>query len=346
MEHVIKVRCIMVLLLMFLPQSCILFRLDYERIKSKPKAISSTSNLKSNSANNQIAPKQEPSQAMAETSYESKQSRTDPNPWNSVLNRAELIAVGYDVVRTLISKDDVNWFRFDIPSSGCIGIEFIGSDGKDQNSLASSDEFAWRFGLYDENGQSLDDSNGFVCKETEFFTTGCYGVSLGTYYVKVENAEKRMHISRPYTFNITYNAADDWEKEPNNSSDKATRIEFDQRVRGALTTDSDLDCYAFSIFESSAIRIAFDHDEPLKHSPYWGYGVYDLTDNRIAFGNVGGDEKIHTSEMIDLEAGTYFIKVNKGSSHSSAGYVLSVSEHKRKNDFRLDFKKYEKNAGL
>lgn len=145
----------------------------------------------------------------------------------------------------------------------------------------------------------------------------------GTYTIKLKSGAWG-DTTGDFTFTTEFNPANNNEVEPNDGTEIAQSLKLnEQTVKGFLSWSDSVDYYQVEIKEAGKLTVDLssyiEHiNVTLQNSK--GNKVWD---NSITYGKEN-DPKKWTSNT-DLEAGTYFIQVNKGTWGSTTGvYTLSA----------------------
>src|SRR5699024_8092844 len=128
---------------------------------------------------------------------------------------------------------------------------------------------------------------------------------------------------------MDFNPANNNEKEPNNGIEQAHLLKFDEEVTGFISWNDDEDYYKLTLPSAGKISVNM--------SSYIGYVYVSLMDenkNMIwknkGIGKGKPNDPTIWEETEDLEAGTYYLKVNKAKYNSQNTGVYKVMA-----DFRV-----------
>ena len=116
-----------------------------------------------------------------------------------------------------------------------------------------------------------------------------------------------------------------WEAEGNNSMSSADRIYPNASCYGYLSSYSDEDWFKFTIGSNGYISLTLNHEYINRNYPYWNVCLYDQDGSEKYKLEVNGDITSQRSCRIGLPAGTYYVKVTKGTFHSDVNYNLRVN---------------------
>jgi len=240
---------------------------------------------------------------------------------NNTAETANTISVNTTISGNLSSSSDVDWFKFTTSSNGSFYIDF-------QHELLSSSSTYWKIYVYDSTATNTIDGSGNPVNTVvgnANKVTASVGISQGTYYIKIV---KSNHSSNTYQLKVCFTSSNNWEKENNNSKDKATIINLNEFYSASITDTNDVDWFKFTTSSNGSFYIDFQHELLSSSSTYWKIYVYDSTGVNVIDGSgnnintvVGNVNKITATSGIP--AGTYFIKIID-SNHSQNTYQLKV----------------------
>ncbi len=245
---------------------------------------------------------------------------------NNTSDTATAIAVNQTYNGNLKNESDVDFYRFEVYESGYFYVEM-------RTPISDSPSSYWNIYLYDSNESIIDGTNArTACKVEENGSTQVtnkYGVSAGTYYVKVVRGSK--YSNGQYSINIKFSPANDWESENNSSKGNANLLEFNVPKKASLSATEDEDWFKFNVDYNAYIAIEFTHDAIDNERVYWKFLIQNSKGVNIhkeigldsqGYYAVKGNEDV-TTHVYYLATGTYYIKVQK-EYYSSAAYQIKV----------------------
>ena len=257
-------------------------------------------------------------------SYQLKVCFTSSNNWekenNNSKDKATLINLNEQYSASLTDSSDVDWFKFTTTTNGSFYIDF-------QHELLSSSSTYWKIYIYDESGVNTVDGTGNPINNVAGNAnkiTATTGIPQGTYYIKIVPSN---HSVNTYHLNVCFTSSNNWEKENNNSKDKATLINLNEQYSASLTDSSDVDWFKFTTTSKGVFYIDFQHELVSSSSTYWKINVYDETgvtavDGSSSYYSVAGNENRCTFN-VGVTEGLYYIKITP-SNISQNTYSLKV----------------------
>ena len=239
---------------------------------------------------------------------------------NDTAETATTIAVNTEVTDNLSGASDADWFCFTTSQDGYFHVSFA-------HTMLDSSDPCWTIRLYDSTGENSITGNedSREVKGNADCTTPNYGVTAGTYYVKITAATSYSTVG--YRFTVVFTAANDWETESNGSKDKADALALDTARHGCLTDASDADWYCFTVAAKGEISLVMNHGLLDSGSNTWTATLYDSTGERsLLVLNSKASESESSGNIVLDNAGTYYVKVAAADSYSDSDYTLTVQK--------------------
>ena len=223
------------------------------------------------------------------------------------------IGINTTVSGNLTSSSDKNWYSFELSAAGVIRISF-------EHEVIASTSSYWSICLYDELGLTVYDDLRSIGKEN---TTGEeIGLPAGKYRLRVTSASG--YSDKAYSLKVNYTKSSYWEKELNNSYDKASSISLNTTYSGSLMSSGDYDWYSFVLPNDGVIQLSFDHPVIASTGTYWAVNLYDELGLKVYDQlTVKGNENA-VGEEIGLPAGKYCLKILQSNSFSDKTYSFRV----------------------
>ncbi len=104
----------------------------------------------------------------------------------------------------------------------------------------------------------------------------------------------------------------------------ATQIALNKPVSDYLSKSGENDYFKFTLAQEGLVQIAFARPMQAKSSAYWRVSVYDSKQERLVYTQMTGNYTESQVPDMGLPAGTYYIKVETASYHSSDTYTITV----------------------
>jgi hypothetical protein len=239
---------------------------------------------------------------------------------NDTLKSATTIGLNKLISGLAYSIDDVDYYKFTIPQNGNIIYSM------------SENSSHWDLELLDSKGKSLLTYN-YIFYKTKLIKKEI-GLPKGTYYVKLSTKsldQSSTEPSRggiynsPYQFKLDFLASENYEKEENNSSKTATKIEMNTLYHGAATNEMDSDVYQVKISKKSQVKFILRN---LAVAPASQIGIYTKSQKLVKAVDVSellNNPKAKNREVkVDLNAGDYYIVFTRMGTNSAYDFALTV----------------------
>ncbi|MBE6850658.1 MAG: hypothetical protein E7504_02805 [Ruminococcus sp.] len=250
---------------------------------------------------------------------------------NTTRDDADIIELNTSYEDSLISSDDINWYKFKTNTDGTITIDF-------SREVWGSDTTYWKLTLYyfDENLKEVSSSSfdgNHILSSTEDI-----GLPSGEYYIAIERYPYNFS-NKTYSFSVNFTPSDNWEKELNNTFQTSTKIELNKNYSASLSSSDDCDWYQFSVSDNGYVSINFKREVFNDKTTYWKSTIYSIEDSmrEMASWSYDGNHAQSTSPMIGLMTGDYYIKIERYPyNHSSRTYTINVN-YKSSNYWEKEF---------
>ena len=243
--------------------------------------------------------------------------REEQNGTDNSIKTANQIECGSEYIGYITLNDDTDIYKFNLPQSGKININFI-ANAKRMNIK-----------LYDENAKE-------IWKDTPYWNDTTEQISYqkdihlckGQYYVSVSNYYRSDEYYGDYEFGIYFTVSNETFSEKQNGSNnkinEATLITINQKYNGQIALNDDVDFFRIDCPAAPAISLTanakrvnikiYDASgkEVWKETPYWN----DTT------------EQISFTKETKLSAGTYFVSFSKyyGSDEYYGNYSFYLTD--------------------
>ena len=231
----------------------------------------------------------------------------------------------------LSSAEDVDFYHFSLTQPGCLRMRFSFAPGGDYNfrlyalnAEGGLDELRY-FNLYFD-GES---QSALIQRELDR-----QRLPAGEYYIEITAYNSSGFVNDDYILSLAFagEAAPTYEMEFNNSGLTANPIALGAMINGNLSSAEDEDFFLFTLDHTGSVALSFGF-VPNGDYIVEVYAVNaDGSLNQIKYFNFYVAEEsmlpqvTQTSEAMDLQAGTYFVRVTayNSSGYRNDDYVLTV----------------------
>jgi hypothetical protein len=231
------------------------------------------------------------------------------NEWTT----ANKIAVNETYTGNLETGNDIDFYKFTLPSAGSIVIRF-------SHELFDDNGEFWGITLVDDT--TLDNVYSFASRgKSANAKSSTIRLPEGDYYIKIA----RGHFSdMDYNLCVSYTEEGDaFEKEFNNSFSDATPILTNTKYTGNLFKRDDADYYKFTLQSSGSIMIQFSHELFDDGRNFWNITLLDDTTSNTIYSFASRGKPADTdSSTIQLPAGDYYVKISHDDFHSMDHNIL------------------------
>ncbi len=242
--------------------------------------------------------------------------------------------IGLNTVYNGVLQDnrdyEEDWFVFTLPETGVITLHF-------DVPMQDDNDFYWNLILTTAANPTAGSRDDQVWYATlKGFETGFASVPLslpaGTYYLRIYSSSS--WSSDPYALELQYDTSGNWEVEKNNTFKDASRIELNTVYSGVLQNNRDYeeDWYVFTLSEPSSLTVRFDAPMQDDSDFYWRISLRpgsnpaaESDSEQIWSQGLRGYETSVSSGALQLDAGTYYLKIISAYNWSPDVYSLSVT---------------------
>lgn len=233
--------------------------------------------------------------------------------FNDSFETADEFQANHSIYGALRNNSDVDWYKVNIPEDGYISLEFT-------HGFVDSSGRYWTAYLYGENQQKL--AEYYFDGNVTSYKQGNIGVPAGDYYVKITDRDG--YSDKDYSLKINFTSADNWETEFNDEVEKADEIKLGEKFYGSLMNGNDVDWYKFTVPENGEITLDFYHGYIDSKVSYWRVYLYDPANEEIDRYLIPGNATEYRLAELDVDAGTYFIKVTDYDGYSDGDYSIKI----------------------
>lgn len=211
------------------------------------------------------------------------------------------------------SVTDDDYYEIQVNEDGYINVNFA------HDKFVGETDGDWKITVMDESKNVFMTliSNGVDTNINRYL-----GLSKGNYYIKVEPylrsdswlAGNPKYYSKnildvPYNLTVNYTKSDNYEKESNDSLDKATNINLNEMYMGNSNTLTDDDYYSFSVKNEGDFNVEFSHDKFNGDlDGIWKITVLDEYNKEIKTFTSNGLQQ-DLKEQVNLPEGNYYVRV-------------------------------------
>ena len=231
---------------------------------------------------------------------------------NDTIVTANTISVNTVVNGTTHSNDSKDWYKFTINQDGYVWIDFTHDYGADSHNVY----------LYSYDGTNDKEHMDFyISNSQEKDSSAKQGLSAGTYYIKVDCYS---YCTTNYSLKVNFKAANDWEKEFNDTIVTANTISAGKTVFGSTHSEDSKDWYKFTTNRVGYVWIDFTHDYGADSHNVYLYSYDGTNDKEHMDFYISNSQEKKSSAKQGLSAGTYYIKVDCYS-YCKTNYSLKVN---------------------
>ncbi len=148
------------------------------------------------------------------------------------------------------------------------------------------------------------------------------GVSPGDYYILIDG-DSVSYNSATYSLTWEFTANSEFEYEPNGSMENAYNINFGKYYSGAIISsdvDYDEDYYRFELDKKTNVAVDFRHEAGDNDDICWYISIINDRGEEVVFKGAKLGSEITMTDVTELPAGTYFVKIETGMYGSEIPY--------------------------
>ena len=176
---------------------------------------------------------------------------------NSKVEATE-IQLGQTVNSAITETNDVDWYKFTIPSSGKITVNFVYQmrqfDYKIYEGNSEKPLYENNVAIYSENA-TVDST------EKSFFSIG------DTYYIKVEWYYNQGNpYFGDYSLTVSLDSNESFPENTTKNDDSvlsANKIEINQKYNGCISSKNDIDYYKFNLSQKTTLNLIVNYSQML-----------------------------------------------------------------------------------
>ena len=243
------------------------------------------------------------------------------------------IKPGKEYFGALQTKNDVDWYSFDLKGNGIVGVEIHTERQK------GDDSNYWYFAFQPE-----DTEDNYIYSE-RIAGTAAETVSTpvplkaGKYYFRIQSDNE--YSSDVYSFKLSVKDHDDLhELEPNNEPEEATSIFTNREYTGSLSYRDpkyEEDWYRFPLNEDSLVMLDLSTDT-LGESGEWYVSIRPaVNSDTVLYETWIRDNERSSSPRIALPKGEFLVLVKAGGNHTRAEYHLGLKTEIKPDSWELEY---------
>jgi len=213
---------------------------------------------------------------------------------------AKPIVSGVPQTHSLHANAEQDWLTFTLTQAADINITM----------QAGANDVA-EITLYDASLVSLANDNGSAAQ------INLASLPAGTYFIRAEEFENNAYIG---SYTLTYNAFAADQYESDNDSSSATVMPLGVTQTHSIYPVTDEDWVRFTLLQP--ITVAIRTLGVLGDTQMW---LYDAMLNQLAYDNNSGTG-LFSNIVMELPAGSYFVRINESNNQAVASYRLRISE--------------------
>ncbi|MCD2348827.1 MULTISPECIES: Ig-like domain-containing protein [Clostridium] len=212
------------------------------------------------------------------------------------------------------SLTDDDYYEVQVNEDGYVNVNFS------HDKFVGETDGDWKITVMDE---SKNEFMTLISTGMDANINRYLGLSKDNYYIKVEPYLREDYsyyvgnpqyysknvVDSPYSLTVNYIKSDNYEKEFNDSLDKATNINLNEMYMGNSNMLTDNDYYSFSVKNEGDFNIEFSHDKFNGDlDGIWKVTVLDEYNKEIkSFTSNGLQQDL--KEQLNLPIGNYYVKV-------------------------------------
>ncbi len=233
---------------------------------------------------------------------------------NNSFSTAQVIGVNEMATGRLESRNDLNYFRFDLPGNGPVKITYNFTSGVPHHYLT----------LYDSNRTAILEQR---LNDIPYpYTTSQYRLPAGTYYILIDYSSSGPTSPEPYTLRVDYTneSGGPYEVEVNDAFATANALTFNQPITANLNSRSDKDYFKFTVTQAQNVTLNYNYTSG---EPHHYMTVYDGSTKTVYEKRIANLPLPFTTESIPVNPGTYYVLMDYSSSGTTgnANYTLQVN---------------------
>ena len=172
---------------------------------------------------------------------------------NDSYDTATYLDVNGSYSDVMSDSNDVDFYKLIPDSNGKLSINF--------GHVYGESSHGWKVIIYKyQDGEYIELSDTVIkLEDSEKVELPFVGVQYGCeYYIKVQNYNWDA-VNKVYTIKTTFIRSEQYEREENDSYNKATEMKLNSSYTGTLNNDNDIDIYRINATGNGKIELTFEH---------------------------------------------------------------------------------------
>ena len=251
-------------------------------------------------------------------SYEDTYCETEQN---DSISTADNYTLGQTVTGSIHSliDGDVDYYKITATAKGYLSFQL---QHDKVTGRGSAD--IYRVEVCDSTGEKIYTMNSKADEEKTKSVN--LGLAVGTYYLKVSGILYSGSNGETYRLNASWNNADNWECESNDTTAVANNIEAGKAVYGSLYALSDVDYYSMETAKDGYIVVNLQHSKITgrQNTSVYAVTVCDASGSSIYEMTSKAEAESTDSIKLGLTAGKYYVKVEGHNAYYGGDYVIKT----------------------
>ena len=249
---------------------------------------------------------------------------------NGTVSTANVVPVNEAVSANISTADDMDWFKFTLTEPGSLSVSFW-------HETCNAGDYdwmdTWKLTLYGGDERDIEYCTmGIKSGDEKTDRSSIYNVPAGTYYIKVKSDYYWRSCEYKFTINYESSVEKNEEQEMNDSPSTSNSIAVNTSYHGRISLGEDADWYKFTVTEPGSVSVSFWH-ETCNAGDYdwmdtWKVDLFRGEETDVHYSSMGiksGDEKIDTTSIHNIPAGTYYIRIKPDYYWRNCDYSVIVN---------------------
>ncbi len=243
-------------------------------------------------------------------SAETVDAETEPN--DSLTSNATELALNTTVYGSILpltegQTQDIDNYTFTLETAGCVTVQL---DYEEQDASSS----VYQITLADADAVSI--WSGTASGKEQVLTSGQIWLDAGVYLIQLR--EGKQNTPAAYQLSVACEADEYSEREINDT--EAVPLTLGAPIHGSVATETDVDCFAFTLTEQTTLHLTCSAAEAESGSLLLSI----LQDGEELWNKEFLLAEGEMSQSLQIPAGSYVLEVSAGEDWSNAAYELSL----------------------